>query len=129
MTLQSLGLETVRSSLLRRLNRYTPVAMLYIDGVSLLFYNAEIYPEVYIFIVNHTGHSTLVMLYFAANAYLKRACLYTYVSIVSMFLLNIINTLSLPERYYELYASTIIFAGMAFATILILKRCIQHSYR
>lgn len=119
---QSVGVEVDLlnpRSLLKRLVKDLPFVLLALDSVwwGLSFYG--VYSSDYWVVQEIASHSITFTLVMAFYAYLHRYCLYSWVCIVGLGLLNLVNIAHyfLNFEYYRFYAGLILLPCLTFALI------------
>jgi len=106
-------------SILKKYIKDLPFILLLIDGIwwVLSFYN--IWITDYWWIGEIASHSLSFVLFMAFYAYIHKYCLYSWVCIIGLGLLNLTNISSffVPLVYHNLYAGLIIVTCLIFAII------------
>lgn len=116
-----------RLNLLRAI-RFAPYVFLWIDSVSYLLYELDIYEKTYLYLLSISGHSILWVVYTSLMLYLLRTCLYTWICMISLLMFNILSLFPISAVYYSIFMLIIIFTGISLSTVLIIKKCIKCQY-
>lgn len=96
-----------------------PFLLLFIDLVWWVLSLFEIYILQNWWIGELLSHSVAFVLFMAFYAYIHRYCLYSWICIISLGLLNITNIFHyfINFEYIQVYAGLIILSGLIFALI------------
>ena len=91
-----------------------PVLLLAGDGIAFLFSYTDHFTSFMWFHSEIGGHSLLTVGYIAYFSYRFKVCLYTWASVSSLVILNLLNLIYffVPLEYYTIYAGIIIFSGL-----------------
>ena len=96
-----------------------PFLLLVIDLIWYVLSYFNLYSSQYWWIPELTGHSLAFVLFMAFYAYVHKYCLYSWVCIAGLGLLNLLNLLHyfVNFEYHILYAGGIIIPCIIFAII------------
>lgn len=100
-----------------------PFIILLVNGICLLYHESDWYSKYYFIISQFSSNCILTTFFMLFYAYVHRYCLYSWVCIISIGLLNIFNLTYyfIPLDYYRIYASIIITTGLIFGFIRYVK--------
>lgn len=104
-----------------------PFALLLIDFVSWLFSLWNVYLFDYWIVAEIASHSLLTVFFMGFYAYVHRFCLYSWVCIAGLALINILNLFHyfFEFQYYQTYIGIIVITSLTFALI----KWKQYSYK
>lgn len=121
------GQSRQRMNSLKHYIKDLPFALLLLDGIWWVLSLFGIYVSEYWIVAEIASHSISFTLVMAFYAYLHRYCLYSWVCIIGLGLLNLLNIVYYFTNfsYYNWYAGLVIFPCLIFAGI----KWKKHSYR
>lgn len=96
-----------------------PFILLFLDLISWVLSLFDIYLLDYWIVTEIASHSLLNVAFMAFYAYVHRYCLYSWVCIVGLGMLNVLNITNyfFNFGYVQLYAGLIIITSLTFAVI------------
>jgi hypothetical protein len=103
--------------------RNIPFIILMVYGICLFYHESDWYKNNYFIISQIFGSSLIVCGYMFFYAYVHRYCLYSWICIICLAVLNILNLFYslIPISYYQIYSNIIIFTGTCFGIVRIIK--------
>ena len=100
--------------------RVVPPLLIAMDGAAFLFaiYGQSWAKDALYFHREMFGHSITLIAYMTYFSYRFKVCAYTWASLATLFLLNILNIIYffVDLNYYSIYAGIIIFSGLTMTT-------------
>jgi hypothetical protein len=104
---------------LKTVIRDIPFIILFLNGFLLIYTQFWQHDWVYWLMPQLSGHGLLLVLFMAFYAYVHRYCLYSWVCIGGLGMLNILNIIYffVSFNYYQLYAGFIILPCIIFTII------------
>jgi hypothetical protein len=106
-------------SKLKSFIKHIPFIILLVNGILILLASKYDFDWMYWIVPQISGHGILTVIFMLFYAHTHRFCLYSWVCIVGLGLLNVLNILYFFSNfeYYQIYSGIIVFTALTFAVI------------
>lgn len=112
---------------IKRYIKHVPFVLLSLDLIWWVLSLFGIWSTEYWWVLELSSHSLITVGFMAFYAYLHRFCLYSWICIIGIGLINILNLVHyfVDFRYIESYAGFILLITFSFALIKLKKCCFR----